>query len=224
MRKQLCGCIFLLLSLLTESACESASSRYNKFFATKSRSHTKVSTIWSEKRRFSTRKFTTRFLAEGTSGGDVDSKAFNYAVLALVPVIWGTYTPITKALYSIEKPPPPLLFNVLSYSVSFSVLALACALFPHNAKHFDDSVGGSHCESHCDEAPDLSLSGGLELGLWLFLGSNAQVLLCVLDYFKLPHDDKFMFVYVFEGVGHSIYFCNQSIHLGSAYYSICSNI
>ena len=49
-------------------------------------------------------------------------------VLMLVPLAWGTYGPSIKSLYSLDAPPPELLFSVLNYVVSASSLAVISAV------------------------------------------------------------------------------------------------
>ena len=97
-----------------------------------------------------------------------------YAVLGIVPIIWGTYTPAVKSLYAIESPPPGLVFNLLSYIVSFATLSVTAQVLSSS----DSSSSSSSSSSNEDisSSSSASLTGGFELGMWLFFGSTAQVM------------------------------------------------
>ena len=149
--------------------------------------------------------------------GESSTSFSDYAVLSLVPVVWGTYTPITKALYSLETPPPPILFNLLSYLVSFSVLAIASLLANSHSSRQSSDPKAVTCDGKIQEK-DVSLIGGFELGLWLFLGSNAQVKqLLPLIKESLTHKQFKI------GYGHSIHLSDEGLNLGTAYISVCSH-
>ena len=51
----------------------------------------------------------------------------DYAILAIVPIVWGSYSPLVKGLYSAAEviAPPPLIFNLMSYFISTSALTVA---------------------------------------------------------------------------------------------------
>lgn len=89
-------------------------------------------------------------------------------ILALVPVIWGAYSPVVKGLYSAPNvvAPPPLVFNLMSYIVSLAALTVA-------------SKVGTNKGPDKREVETLNSGvewrGGVELGLWLFLGSTVQI-------------------------------------------------
>lgn len=90
-----------------------------------------------------------------------------YALVTLVPIVWGTYSPLIKYIYSgsPDVTPPTLMFNALSYVVSFSVLSLASRFTP-----------SSNSSTNEQNLPKSNLiSAGAELGLYLFLGSTMQL-------------------------------------------------
>jgi drug/metabolite transporter (DMT)-like permease len=89
-----------------------------------------------------------------TSSDDEHTSAL--ALLAAVPVVWGTYAPLVKYTLSLDRAPPVLLFNLASYAASFA--ALAMTLFAARLPLMSWTA----------------LQGGMELGLWLFLGSTVQ--------------------------------------------------
>jgi len=91
------------------------------------------------------------------------------AVLGLVPLLWGTYTPTVKFLYNfLEAPPPGPIFNLLSYSVSFASLCFTSLARQTAAKVKEPDIKDKISKRNL-------LTAGLELGGWLFLGSSVQV-------------------------------------------------
>ena len=99
------------------------------------------------------------------------SSILPYAALAIVPIIWGTYTPVVKSLFALDIPPPGLIFNFLSYTVSF--LSLSSATWILSSSNNGDNV---EIETSASSSSQVSIIGGFELGMWLFLGSSAQVM------------------------------------------------
>ncbi|GAB5363375.1 hypothetical protein AAMO2058_000877500 [Amorphochlora amoebiformis] len=92
----------------------------------------------------------------GALGGEVIKAA---ALLSLIPLVWGTYTPVIRFVYQIDSPPPSSLLNLAFYVVSVSSLILTSIL---------QNRGPLPSKS--------SLKAGLDLGTWLFLGSTMQLL------------------------------------------------
>jgi hypothetical protein len=93
----------------------------------------------------------------------------HYLVLGIVPIVWGTYSPVVKYIFdSSAASPPPLLFNLASYLVSFGVFQ---AIQSRSAAQSVEAL--SDPQDVEQEARDraLLLWAGVELGLWLFLGS-----------------------------------------------------
>ena len=90
-------------------------------------------------------------------------------VLALVPIIWGSYGPVVKGLYAAPDvvAPPPLVFNLLSYVVSFAALTAA--------RQLRGPVGAADARSGDNGRGTADWRGGVELGLWLFFGSTVQI-------------------------------------------------
>lgn len=106
---------------------------------------------------------------------------YNIGILLLVPLIWGTYSPLVKSLYSstesLSTPPPPLLFSLLSYIVSFSTLSLAQQ--SGNRHQTQESAPMPTTDTSYPTKPKTSVlewSAGIELGMYLFLGSTIQIL------------------------------------------------
>ena len=101
----------------------------------------------------------------------------SYAALALVPIIWGSYTPIVKDLYSTGGiTPPPLAFNLLSYIISWLSLLLFNTFSQFYKQRQDDSSSTSSLSSSQNITnTNLENLAGLELGCWLFAGSSLQV-------------------------------------------------
>lgn len=100
------------------------------------------------------------------------SKLLPYFVLALVPVMWGTYAPAVKQLYSLaDIPPPSVFFNFLTYLASVVVLNIA-GIVGGDDNNTAEEIG----EEKDRNKAKLTLMGGVELGLYLFVASNIQVL------------------------------------------------
>jgi len=121
----------------------------------------------------------TKGTAEGSQpdiyrGKENSSRAWSVAAALTVPIIWGTYSPVVKSIYSNAEvlAPPPILFNFLTYMVSFLTLNLAQKLFFPGKNAV---VGSSKHEQTTFSSP-LELKAGAELGLWLFFGSTVQIM------------------------------------------------
>ena len=98
----------------------------------------------------------------GDCSAETPPRLRDYAVLAVVPAVWGTYAPLVRLVFGGAVAPPPLLFNAASFAVSLSALAIARTL--------RDERGGA------ESGRGPVLRAGAELGLWLFLGSSLQLL------------------------------------------------
>jgi drug/metabolite transporter (DMT)-like permease len=102
----------------------------------------------------------------------------DYAILAIVPLVWGSYSPLIKGLYSTAEvvAPPPLIFNLMSYFVSFAALSSANYI----SSKFNDQKDTTtytpiESDSNSQKGFPLEWTAGVELGLWLFLGSTVQI-------------------------------------------------
>ena len=88
----------------------------------------------------------------------------HYLALLSVAFLWGTYSPLVKTVFSsVENTPSVIVFNLLSYIISFAALLVCPRLTKTSTAEvniFDTSA----------------LKPGFELGLWLFIGSYFQVL------------------------------------------------
>ncbi len=92
-----------------------------------------------------------------------DNIIVRYGILAMVPILWGAYTPIVKGLYSsIDQiaAPPPVLFNLFSFIISFFVLS-STKRNNNNSKMIDIKTN--------------EIKAGIELGMYLFAGSFIQI-------------------------------------------------
>jgi len=107
----------------------------------------------------------------------------NILATMTVPLIWGTYSPLIKLVYSGADDvisPPPILFNFLSYLVSFFCLNAAQKLFFFRKK---DDAATTTTTTSLEEgsyltrfATPLESRAGFELGMWLFFGSTVQIM------------------------------------------------
>jgi len=99
-------------------------------------------------------------------------------ILSLVPIIWGAYSPVVKGLYSAPNvvAPPPLVFNLLSYLVSLTALTIA-RYWTATPREKSGSLleNNNIANSIPSITAGLEWKGGVELGLWLFLGSTVQI-------------------------------------------------
>lgn len=95
---------------------------------------------------------------------------YHYAASAFVPIIWGSYSPIIKWLYSSSsiESPSPLLFSLFTYSISF----ISLLLFRYSTFRNTENLEVVKTEHNLR----IFSLPGLELGLWLFLGSNIQLI------------------------------------------------
>jgi len=82
-------------------------------------------------------------------------------VLLSVPFAWGTFEPAVRYVYAIDPPIPAMVFQ-LSYYLVAAVTLLISASVVGNEENEGDTI-------------DWPLRGGLELGLYLFIGNALQV-------------------------------------------------
>ena len=107
-------------------------------------------------------------------GGEDSKQKSNLLPLFIVPLVWGTYSPIVKSVYSSSSvlPPPVLIFNLSSYLVSFCSLLLAGLLGEQRQL---SRVNETDIVADSPEREDLEPRVGIELGIYLFMGSMLQV-------------------------------------------------
>ncbi|GAX24177.1 hypothetical protein FisN_4Lh266 [Fistulifera solaris] len=84
-------------------------------------------------------------------------------VLFTVPVAWGSFEPATRFLYATDPELPSLLFSVAYYFVA-AVTLFSFTVLPQTSYDTDDKT------------MPWPVWGGLELGLYLFIGNLLQVL------------------------------------------------
>lgn len=115
---------------------------------------------------------------------------FKYFILFIVPCIWGSYTPLVKGLFTptiVSIAPPIILFNLLSYLVSFTTLSLVRAddnvTITQVETSLSDEIKTSNTmkvrnldDSTNANGTSLETIAGIELGLYLFMGSSMQVI------------------------------------------------
>lgn len=90
------------------------------------------------------------------------------SVLLSVPLAWGTFEPAVRYVYTIEPAVPGFVFSVGYYLVAALTLsALAGLSMLRNEQDSDDNN---------EKLPSLPIRGGIELGIYLFLGNGLQVL------------------------------------------------
>lgn len=113
---------------------------------------------------------------------DATKNLQDYAILAIVPIVWGSYSPLVKGLYSAAEviAPPPLIFNLLSYFISSVALAVAgyIAQISNGRKENAGALITTSNMASTDSLKkgfSLEWTAGIELGFWLFLGSTVQI-------------------------------------------------
>lgn len=109
----------------------------------------------------------------GTAGlASVSSRLLLFSV----PVVWGTYTCAVKFLYqSAAHPPPTVLFNFFSYLVALTtLLSIQCVQRVCYAP--SSNVTSNDADTTTKTGQFNTWFAGAELGFYLFLGSNLQVL------------------------------------------------
>jgi len=98
------------------------------------------------------------------------TRTVQLAVLFSVPLVWGTYAPAVRFIYTLPVKVPGIFFSSLYYLVATLFLsAVAAALRPGPGSAPEDAA-------ERQAAKRRTLLGGAELGGYLFLGSYAQVL------------------------------------------------
>jgi drug/metabolite transporter (DMT)-like permease len=106
--------------------------------------------------------------------------------LLLPPLLWGSYAPLIKGLYTsplLVTPPPPLLFDFMSVGMSFVALCTLSRFsgalraddtpLPSSPADVTNNVNGGGGGGNNGVA--LALAGA-ELGLWLYIGDTLLLL------------------------------------------------
>lgn len=104
------------------------------------------------------------------------------AVLFTVPFAWGTYVPVVRYLYEIQPAVPGFVFSACYYAVaSLTTLSIVAFQDRQAAPKLDISNNSSSelseeaSESEEARRATFPVIGGMELGLYLFLGNCLQV-------------------------------------------------
>jgi len=121
---------------------------------------------------------------DSSSSSSSNASIQDYIILCIVPLIWGTYSPLIKYLYSNASilAPPPLLFNLLSYIVSFSTLSLASSSIKSTTAPSSTTTTTSSSLSFDNKIlpfstiTPLEWQAGVQLGMLLFLGATIQIM------------------------------------------------
>ena len=110
------------------------------------------------------------------------------AVLLTVPFAWGTYVPVVRYLYEIQPAVPGFVFSACYYAVaSFTTLSIVAFQDRKTAASTLESTDDDDNNNNVLPGGEVSVSdkkqtgssfpilGGMELGLYLFLGNCLQV-------------------------------------------------
>ena len=114
---------------------------------------------------------------EAASQVQLSSEVWGYVALGMVPILWGTYGPIVRAMYELEIPVPGFVFS----SCYFTVAALTTvALAVSQAASTEDSSSKSSSTSILHELQQLftdrpTVLGGMELGVYVLLANCFHV-------------------------------------------------
>uniref|UniRef100_A0A7S3P932 EamA domain-containing protein n=1 Tax=Amphora coffeiformis TaxID=265554 RepID=A0A7S3P932_9STRA len=103
-------------------------------------------------------------IAEEKEANDVAQFQSGFLVLVSVPFAWGTFEPAVRYVYDVAPQIPTLVFSVAYYAVA--VMGLSAVLVFENSKNSGELQGFD---------AEKSVSGGIELGTYLFLGNAFQV-------------------------------------------------
>lgn len=119
-------------------------------------------------------------------------------VLFSVPLAWGTFEPAVRYVYTIEPAVPGFVFSVGYYLVAaLSLSALVGLSMLRNGKDSDEM-------KRKEKALSLPIQGGIELGIYLFLGNGLQVL-----GLKTVPSDRAAFLLQLTTVSFVLFDCSQ---------------
>jgi drug/metabolite transporter (DMT)-like permease len=111
----------------------------------------------------------------------LSDRAKGVAVLMTVPVAWGTYVPVVRYLYEIQPAVPGFVFSASYYAVA-SVTTLTIVAWQDKARRRTDKENPTTSSTTSMIADDqrnakvpFPILGGIELGIYLFLGNCLQV-------------------------------------------------
>ena len=100
----------------------------------------------------------------------LSDEALGLLVLGTVPVVWGSYVPVVRALYEIDPPIPGFVFSTAYFAVAS---ASAFTLLKIQERNGDSTLTKASTGAEKSLSPFLA---GAELGLYLFLGNSLQVI------------------------------------------------
>jgi drug/metabolite transporter (DMT)-like permease len=98
------------------------------------------------------------------------------AVLATVPLAWGTYGPVVKYIYDVTPPVPGIVFSAAYYAVASLVLHSWSWWLEYKSQNGSDmSKNNDISEYERQSKWSTSYQGGIELGSYLFLANLLQI-------------------------------------------------
>jgi len=110
--------------------------------------------------------------SSSTTSIPAPERALGLLVLMTVPCAWGTFAPVVRYVYEMDTPVPGFVFSAGYYIVAS--LTLNSLLFLQQFTS-SESTSENKPESILSPWRNLPITGGLELGLYLFLGNCFQV-------------------------------------------------
>ena len=118
------------------------------------------------------RAISTTVLQASSNGQSQDGfeRRAGTLVLLTVPFAWGSFEPATRYIYSMDPPVPGFVFSVAYYSVAAIALLLATAIASSQKINWENDSPNENSSIVWPTA------GGVELGLYLFVGNALQVL------------------------------------------------
>eukprot|EP00980_Cylindrotheca_fusiformis_P018588 scaffold6159_cov207-Cylindrotheca_fusiformis.AAC.6 len=109
--------------------------------------------------------------SEKENGNDPISDRFlGVLVLMTVPMAWGTYTPVVRYLYAIQPPVPGFVFSACYYTLA-AITTMSFVLLQRQ-RSSEETQGDTKERTEVG----LPITGGLELGSYLFIANCLQVI------------------------------------------------
>jgi drug/metabolite transporter (DMT)-like permease len=127
---------------------------------------------------------TTTLTEEDSTAASLTQRQNGIAVLLTVPLAWGTYSPVVQYLSTMVEPPiPGLIFSALYYTVAavtlWSLVAVTSLVRGRDVlstKKKEALFLPLRKAARSSSRAAILMTGGLELGGYLFLGNLLQVL------------------------------------------------
>jgi hypothetical protein len=103
---------------------------------------------------------------------DISQQLVGTLVLFTVPLSWGTYVPVVRYLYAINPPVPGLVFSACYYTLAAATTTLLAIV---QSRHSDPGTGEGKENQNNPTHSMIPVTGGVELGLYLFIANCLQV-------------------------------------------------